>query len=560
MRTLHKRALAAPARRRGVALLLALLLLVVLIAITIQISVTTGTDARIARNDLTISIMDLSVESALLQVGETLKTDGESASDPAAGAPGAAAGGAAPGTGAPAAGGADAAGGESQASDSQRDEWHEAQRTTINDIQLRIFVQDEDSKYNVLNMLAPDEKEAQAAYDRVVRILDGCREGSREFDIDARMADDMAKAMLEHMKRRKESKIPRPTLLTDTEDSDEGLPQSLEEFAALQPFEEHHFRDFRDRDGRVVHSIGSFLTVWTSLGLAADLPQTAKSGGGAAAAGGTGGNAAAGGKSGTGGTSGTSGTGKQGGTSTGGNNSRTSTGGGTGGAGGAGGAGGTGGTGGTGAAGGTAGAGGTGGAAGQAGGGATNSGGYAVNVNTAPAAVLKALFDDREVPPRFFDKVLEYRNLEEEEKDQEASSEEAQAEEKEPELDEYGQEKIDRRIFDSLGELAEVEGYKDLPAEAQGRINQLLTTTSNVFSIYVVARKTTSAQGDMDSALSPVELRKKEEQSGDSLVRVVRSVVWRHTVDDEVVLTPIVRWEILDYVPYEILDFPPDDR
>ena len=54
MRTLHARVRNAPAGRRGVALLLALLLLVVLIAITIQISVTTGTDARIARNDLTM--------------------------------------------------------------------------------------------------------------------------------------------------------------------------------------------------------------------------------------------------------------------------------------------------------------------------------------------------------------------------------------------------------------------------------------------------------------------------------------------------------------------------
>lgn len=551
MRTLHRRALEAPAGRRGVALLLALLLLVVLIAISIQISVTTGTDARIARNDLTVSVMDLSIESAFLQVGETLKTDGEAAADEGAAAPGtgaptaAGAGGAVPGAGA-------AAGGEAQSNDSQRDEWHQPQRTTINDIQLRIFVQDEDSKYNVLNMLAPDEKEAQAAYDRVVRVLDFCREGSREFDIDSRTADDMAKAMLEHMKRRKESKIPRPSLLSDVEDADEGLPQTLEEFAALQPFEDHHFRDFRDADGRVVHSIGSFLTVWTSLGLAADLPQTAKSGTGASTTGGAGAAGGASGASGSGGTGGSGSSGKGGastqsgsGATSGGNRNTT-------------GAGGTGGAGATGQTGGGA-AGGAGGAAGAAGG-PTSSGGYAVNVNTAPSAVLKALFDDREVPPRFFDRVLEYRNLEEEEKEGEASSEEAKLEDEEPELDEYGQEKIERRIFDSIGELAEVEGFKDLPTEQQNKVNQLLSTTSNVFSIYIVARKSTSAQGDMDSALSPAELRKKEETAGDSLVRVVRGVVWRHTVDDEIVLTPIVRWEILDYLPFEVLDFPPDDR
>ncbi len=558
MRTLNRSGQTTPPERRGVALLMALLLLVVLIAITIQISATTGTDARIARNDLNIATMDLSIESALLQVGETLKTDGESAQDGGGGAtPGAGAAGAGAGAGAAGAGGAGAAGaGQSQASDSRRDEWCQAQRTTINDVDLRIFVQDEDSKYNVLNMLAPDEKEARAAYDRVVRILDGCREGSREFDIDPRMADDMAKAMLEHMQRRKDSKVPRPKQLTDDESSDVGLPLTLEEFAALKPFEEHHFRDFRDRDGQVVHSIGSFLTVWTSLGLAADLPPTTAgganrpagtpTGGTGTGAASTGGNAStrSGSSTGTGSTSGSkSGSstsdGTSGGTSgTGGTNS-----------------GGTGSSGsGTGTGTGTA----SGGASGASGG-TTTTGGYGVNVNTAPAAVLKGLFDGRDLYPRFFDRVIEYRNLEEEEDESAKSNTDTNAE-KEPELDEYGQEKIQRRIFDSLGELSEVEGYTDLPAEQQARLNQLLTTTSNVFSIYVVARKTTAIETDADVGLTPAELRKREEMSGDALVRVVRCVVWRHTVDDEIVLTPIVRWEILDYLPYEVLDFPPDDR
>ncbi len=558
MRTLHRRLSSARSERRGVALLMALLLLVVLIAITIQISVTTSTDARIARNDHTLSMMDLAIESALLQVDETLKTDAESAGD--AGGGGAAPGGAAAPSGASAAGAGGAAaagGGEPQASDSRRDEWAQAQRTTINDIQLRIFVQDEDSKYNVLNMLSPDEKVARAAYDRVVRILDGCRAGSREFDIDPRTADEMAKAMLEHMQRRKDSKIPRPKQLTDREDTDQGLPLSLEEFAALRPFEEHHFRDLRDRDGEVVHSIGSFLTVWTSLGIASDLPPAAGAGNRNATAG-------AAGSTGGGGTTGTGGSARNSGT------------GGTGGATAKGGAGSTGGTSGgtTGTAGASAG-GASGGASGQAGGaaaggtaaggtaaggasGATNTGGYGVNVNTAPAAVLKGLFDDRDLHPRFFDRVIEYRNLEEEKKDEDKS--EDVNEDEEPELDEYGQEKIERRILDSIGELSDVEGFKELPAEAQASLNQLLTTTSNVFSIFVVARKTTSIEGEGDYALTPSEQRKKEEQAGDGLVRVVRCVVWRHTVDEEIVLTPIVRWEILDYLPFEVLDFPPDDR
>jgi len=540
MRTLHPRARLARAGQRGVALLLALLLLVVLIAITIQISVTTGTDARIARNDMTMSSMDLAIESALLQVDEALKADGESASQESEGAGAAAAPGA---TGAQAPGAAAAPGapgaGQSEASDSQRDEWHQPQRTEINDIRLRIFVQDEDSKYNVLNIVNPDEGEAKLAEERVVRILDWCREGSREYDIDTRLAESMVKTMKEHLMRRGDSKIPRPKLLTDVEGQDGGLPLTLEEFAPLQPFEEHHFRDLRDRDGEVVHSIASFLTVWTSLGVAGDLPQTGKAGSTSAA-----GAAGAGAKASSGatGSKGAQSTGKDGSTAQAGETTGGTTQGGTSGAG-------------TDGQGGAAGTAGTPGSSGP-----TTSGGYAVNVNTAPAAVLKGLFDDRDIHPRLFDRILEYRNLEEEEKESDTSSEEAKKDEEEIQLDEYGREKIERRIFESLAELSEVDGFKDLPTEQQNKMNQILTTKSNVFSIYVVARRSTSVQGDMDGGLDPVEMRKREETEGDALVRVVRSVVWRRTIDEDVVLIPIVRWEVVDYLPFEVLDFPPDDR
>ena len=100
----------------------------------------------------------------------------------------------------------------------------------------------------------------------------------------------------------------------------------------------------------------------------------------------------------------------------------------------------------------------------------------------------------------------------------------------------------------------------DLPTDIQGRLNQLLTVQSSVFSIFIVARRSTSAEGDTsDMAGSPSEVRTREE-AGDTLLRVVRSVVWRHKVDDEWVVTPIVRWELLDYTPYEVEDYPDENR
>ncbi len=520
--------------RSGAALLLSLLILLVLFAIVFQINVGTGTNARVARNDVGLTTMDLAVDSALLQVDDQLKTDAESAGaqTPSGGmAPGGGGGAAA----APSGGAVGAAAGQGQAaSDSRKDEWARPQRTSINDIRVRILVQDEDSKINVLNLLDPDEKEAEAAFDRVVRCLDLCREGT-QADIDTRTAERMARAMLDYMKDRKTSRVPRPALLSDNpQNEDLGLPLSLKEFAVLPPFDESHFRDFRDQDGKIVHSIGSFLTVWSSVATVADLARSGRGGASGGAPGTPGAAGAAGGASGAGsGAQGQPATGKSSGSSA---------------------AAGTGGSAGApGAAGAAPGAAGAGGAGASAGG--VDTGGYAVNVNTAPVAVLKALFDSRDLHPRFWDRVLEYRNLEEEKPKDAPESEKTEAP-----LDEYGEPIVDRRIFDTPGELSEVEGYQDLPSAIQAKLSQLITTESHVFSIFVIARRSTAAEGDMSEELgTPEEIRAREE-AGNSLLRVVRSVVWRHKGDDQVEIVPLVRWEVLDYLPYEVQDYPDEKR
>jgi hypothetical protein len=546
-------------RERGAALLLSLLILLVLVAIVIQINVSTGTDARMAKNDVTLTAMDLAAESALLQELETLKADGEADSQPSGGGAGGAGAGAAGAAGAGgAAGGAAAGGAAGQPSpcDSRRDEWATPQRTEINDVKLRIVVVDEDSKYNVLNMLNPDEKESDAAYQRVVDILDRCRDGT-DFDIDQRTAEEMAKTMREFMTKRKQAKLPRPKLLTDLpKNEDMGMPLSMREFMALPPFEDHHFKDFRDGSGKIVHSITSFLTVWSSLGMAPPAPvssNTATKGSatkpGSTGSGGGGSNTASASGGGGGGKSG-SGSGTTGNTSastaqSGGSNTQAGSG--------------------TSGAGNTQGgaSGGSGGGSGTGAGGSTTatSNGFSVNVNTAPVAVLHGLADSREIPARFWDKLVEWRNLEdEEEKEKQQKAQQESGEPAEEKLDEYGEPVITRRIFDTLQKLSEVDGYSDLPAEQQAKLNALLTTQSQVFSIYIIARKSTAADTGADLGLTPAELRKREETAGDSLLRVIHAVYWRQKSGEDVVLLPVLRWEVLDYLPYEVLDFPPDDR
>jgi type II secretory pathway pseudopilin PulG len=527
--------------RAGAALLLAVLILIVLAAIVFQIFVATNTAARVGRNDVAMSSQELAIESALLEMYDKLKTDGESADsgNSAGGAPGGApgGGGAAPGGAAP--GGAGASAQQDQACDSQRDEWYQPARTEINEVRLRVFAQDEDSKVNVLTMLVRDETAAKEAFDRVVRVLDKCRDGTTA-DIDSRTAEEMAKAMLEYMTKGKKSEIPRATQISDDPaNQDLKLPRSLREFAILKPFEPNHFRDFRDEHGVQVNSIESFLTVWSSLQTAGDKPPPAVAGAAGSTPASSPGNAGAAGSS-----AGAQPAGS-GGSSPGGSSNP------------AGGAGSSGGSTPGGSTPGSAGsqpAAGSGGGSGGSGGSNANTGGWQVNINTAPPAVLKSLFDDREVNPRFWDKVIEYRNLEEEKDKNQPASAEAETQ-TEPVYDEYGREVMQRRIFESLQELSEVDGWKDFSPEVQTRIQSMLTVQSHVFSVIVVARRATAVDDAASYGGDPKALRLAEER-GDSLTRVVRSVVWRHKVDQDMRITPLIRWETLDSVPHEVLDYP----
>ncbi len=423
-------------------MLLSFLVLIVIITIVHQIYIVTGTDARVTRNDNTLVKMDLAIESAMLQVFEQLAEDGQTAGGSEEGGDMLGDGGADP----------EAPGEEGESVDSMMDEWARPQSTTINEINLRILIQDEDSKYNILNMLGEDEDQAQAAFDRVVRVLEACRLGTVDV-IDSGTALEMATTMRDHMLERSDSFLPRPTLLSDDEENEDlGMPLSLKEFACLEPFEEYHFRDYFDVDGARVHSIGSFLTVWTGVATGED---------GSAA------------------------------------------------------------------------------------------GGFGVNVNTAPMAVLVSLMDDRDVQTRVWDDVREYRNLEEDPPDDGV--------EIEPMLDEYGNEMFARKFFDNLEELEEVYGWDDLEQAVKADVEALLGVQSNVFSIFITARLDTIQESRQVVTFESRREQEEYERSGTHIVRTIRAVVWRRSIDEEMETVPIIRWEVLEYAPLEVLDYPEDD-
>jgi len=491
--SLRTRHLAAQTRRRGAALLLSLLILFVLVAIVFQISIGTTVDSRVARNDISLTTMDLAIESAMQEVFQLLITDAEGAEG--GGEEGDALGpvsdeGADPGGLGEDPLSDEGGGGGGEAVDSRRDEYMRPARTEINGIQMRVQVQDEDSKFNILLLANEDEEEADFAKEQLIRLLDLCREDTA-VDIDRSAAERMAEDIRDHMFQRPNSILANPILITTDEENDErGYPLSVREFSVMESFDLGMFRDFRDEEGNIAHSLNNFLTVWTSLTSGAEVASALSQGVGTN----------------VGPDETTPDTADP--------DSEMST-------------------------------------------TAENGGGFAVNINTAPPAVLKCLFEDRDVPLRFWDDVIEYRNLEEEE-------EEGEEEELEdPPLDEFGEEIIERKIFEDLGELSEVDSWDQVDDEMKPLVESRLRTTSDVFSIYITARRATAQEDEFtaNSLGTPKERREQEVESGSALLRTVRAVVWRRTsAEGEVEIVPIIRWEVLDYVPFEILDLPDDDR
>ena len=66
----------------------------------------------------------------------------------------------------------------------------------------------------------------------------------------------------------------------------------------------------------------------------------------------------------------------------------------------------------------------------------------------------------------------------------------------------------------------------------------------------------------LDSETWDAEATKEAEERGTAVATTVRCVVWRHSTGGEqgVQIVPIERWECLDYLPYELQDFPDEER
>ena len=485
--------------RSGVVLIITVIVVLIAWALVAQLSLGTRVAWQAAKNHAD----RVRLEAACLAVAEQLfqaLADDAAGVDSIGGFGGAAAEEALASLGADSEGEADPGEEESPdtaSSDSRMDAWARPMRVVMGDIQVTTWVQDENSKYNLLALVSEDEEARREAREIVTRILDHLRE---DFDDDldsteARLITDEIVEWLEASNR--DEVLPRAPRFSDLEDSEEQLMLDLDELLLLESIDEKLYYDqLRDED-RIAPGLETVFTVWTSLGLAA--PETA-----AEAPDGSGEGETAGGEAGAEGASGAEA------------------------------------------------------AASAEEIGRTVSGGLQgalegdppignlININTAPRAVLLGLVDPSLVNGRVIEEILEYRN----EIDEEALAED---EEVDPDLLEleralYGtEEQIPYRFFGSLEDLSEIGSFERLAPRAQEALRSRVGVQSDVFSLYLYAR------------IPPPDWRPEEryEEPIGPVLRL-RAVVWRRSTEDGARFIPILPWHEVPYTRWTIPDFQDD--
>lgn len=499
-------------RERGVALVLALIFSILLYILVAELVVSGRMVRATGENDALLARMRTQMLYQLRETEDQLLADlGSGSEDPAGGDGGGGLGGAlggalggggagTTGAGTTGTGGAGqglgalggGAGGEGEGEqsdpaagcDSSRDAWFAPIGHPDNDVTTYVFVEDENRKFNVLSLWSPDEKFAEFSRDRLVRLIDSLREDS-DFDVSSSDAMRIAQELLDWGRRPGTEMMPRSRLKSDDPKRREvaGL-MHLDELLLLQSVSEELFYD-KVLDGRYYPGLESVLTIWTSLRVdpgnpekVARLRAAAQARGETVPDGGSGANPAAGSAPG--------------------------------------------------------GAGAPGGADPRSPGQASDEPvqpdglGIRINVNTAPRAVLRALFPIEVIPDRVIDAILKYRNEVDEEAQQQAQD--AQASGDGAQATDFGDlrlgEDVKRKFFATTADLEKVEEFAKLAdPQVKSDFQKALTTKSEVFTIHLAT------------------LYKRSEENRVYLLRRARSVVLRLDDGADGKIVPLVPFE-----------------
>lgn len=538
----------APRRTRrpqqGVALLLTLFIVLIVAVVVVQLAVTTTAEYAISNNVATVARLDAAIDSALVDARKALLDDAQSSGSGGAGGAGGGlpgmSGGGMPMGGAGGGGGMPGAGGEGEQADADclNDPWANDQETSIGEATVKVHIEDENRKFNLLSIVSKDQDYARQSFERLVRLLDMLREvdfGEPSYDLETAVAEQIATNIRQWLDGSGRKDFQRPNLLSNLADSPVTLPLSLDELIFVEGVDENLLYDMKVGD-IIYPGLTSVLTVWTAIQAGPVKSEETSSSGAPGSS--------------TGGTSGAGGTSGSGNSNPSDPNSQ-----------------------------------------GQSSGdspqtpgkpkdpaiAAGKSQGVKININTAPPCLLRALMPTFEIPTDVIEAVIRYRNsLDEEKLNSQRESGEYSGGDVPAGVD-PGTKLIDRtslpigeiappaKFFATPDDLNKVDEWKNYTNEtAKKEFAKLVTCTSDVFSIYITARPTSGFGSNEGQKFDAFEVKTRPDGTIDpedapgGVVKRIRQVVWRRTGNNEPTLLPVVVREERYDRKFSIPDYPLD--
>jgi len=267
--------------QRGAVLILTMLVLLVLVAVVTQIWVSADVDKQIANYEQSRFPIRQAALGAFMQAKSILLQDlegsGGSGGLPSEGSEGQESpGGENPLTGPGGEGNplGDPSGGGSENYDSIVDTWARSCESLpfASNVEVITLIRDEDAKLNILSIVSEDETLANASKERLVRLIDLCREGTKG-DLSSGTAHEIVDALCNWMTGDREAdRFPFPLLKNGPKDLDESeleyeqidFPLTVEEFVLCPEITNEILFGYIDDEARVPGLI-EFITVYSNL-------------------------------------------------------------------------------------------------------------------------------------------------------------------------------------------------------------------------------------------------------------------------------------------------------
>jgi len=274
---------------RGVILILAMLVVLVLACVVVQLFFTTTVNREITEHQKIAYPMAMAARGALLQAQAVLIQDLQNqAADAGTGDEGGDTGtggdtggdtgdepGGGPGIDGGDGGGEEPAGESGANSDSLVDEWARPGAIAVmtsNELDVKVVIRDEDSKFNILSIVAKDEEYAEECRDRLARLIDTFREDTRA-DVSMSTADRLVDSMVKWFEGNRDTdRFPKPKIKTgpkdeepETLDRDEiNFPLSIEELQMCEGMTPEILFGFQEKGERIPGLI-EFITCHSNL-------------------------------------------------------------------------------------------------------------------------------------------------------------------------------------------------------------------------------------------------------------------------------------------------------